>query len=63
MFLDTSKGMVSLNGPTSVGSDCGYHKAMNLVMVERWKDRIAPSAGRATALNETDNIGSLRRLY
>jgi len=38
MFLDTSKRMISLAGLTSVGFHCGYHKAMNLVMVERWKD-------------------------
>ena len=38
MFLDSSKGMVSLTGLTSVGFYCRYHEAMNLVMVERWKD-------------------------
>lgn len=38
MFLDASKRMVSLAGLTSVGFYCRYHEAMNLVMVERWKD-------------------------
>ena len=38
MFLDASKKMVSLTGLTSVGFYCRFHKAMNLVMVERWKD-------------------------
>ncbi len=38
MFLDASKRMVSLTGLTSVGFYCRYHKAMNLVMVERWTD-------------------------
>ncbi len=38
MFLDASKRMVSLTGLTSVGFYCKYHKAMNTVMVERWRD-------------------------
>lgn len=38
MFLDESKEMVSLVGLTSVGFYCRYHKAMNMVMVERWRD-------------------------
>jgi hypothetical protein len=38
MFLDKTKKMVSLTGLTSVGFYCKYHKAMNLVSVERWRD-------------------------
>ncbi|MFH0989420.1 MAG: metallophosphoesterase family protein [bacterium] len=38
MFLDESKTMVSLTGLTSVGFYCKYHPAMNLVIVERWRD-------------------------
>jgi hypothetical protein len=38
MFLDSTKKMVSLAGLTSVGFYCRYHKPMNLVMVERWRD-------------------------
>jgi hypothetical protein len=38
MFLDASKKMVSLTGLTKVGFYCKYHPAMNLVMVERWRD-------------------------
>jgi hypothetical protein len=38
MFLDSSKGMVSLAGLTSVGFYCKYHPVMNLVTVERWRD-------------------------
>jgi len=38
MFLDASKKMVSLTGLTSVGFYCTYRKAMNMVMVERWRD-------------------------
>ncbi len=38
MFLDGSKEMVSLAGLTKVGFYCRYHKAMNMVMVERWRD-------------------------
>jgi Purple acid Phosphatase, N-terminal domain/Calcineurin-like phosphoesterase len=38
MFLDPSKKMVSLAGLTSVGFYCKYHKAMNVVTVERWRD-------------------------
>lgn len=38
MFLDAAKKMVSLNGLTSVGFYCRYHKAMNVVTVERWRD-------------------------
>jgi len=30
--------MVSLTGLRSVGFYCKYHKAMNMVMVERWRD-------------------------
>jgi hypothetical protein len=36
--MDASKSMISLTGLTSVGFYCRYHKAMNLVMVERWTD-------------------------
>ncbi len=38
MFLDKGSEMVSLAGLTSVGFYCRYHPAMNLVMVERWRD-------------------------
>jgi hypothetical protein len=38
MFLDQSRKMVSLSGLNSLGFYCKYHKAMNMVMVERWKD-------------------------
>ena len=38
MFLNASREMVSLTGLRSVGFYCKYHKAMNLVMVERWRD-------------------------
>jgi hypothetical protein len=38
MFLDKTKKMVSLSGLTSVGFYCKYHKAMNVVTVERWRD-------------------------
>ena len=38
MFFDSSKSMVSLGGLTSVGFYCQYHAAMNLVIVERWRD-------------------------
>ncbi|HYK88042.1 MAG TPA: hypothetical protein VE398_04700 [Acidobacteriota bacterium] len=38
MFLNGSKEMVSLAGLGSVGFYCRYHKAMNIVMVERWRD-------------------------
>jgi len=38
MFLDKTKKMVSLTGLTSVGFYCKYHKAMNVVTVERWRD-------------------------
>jgi hypothetical protein len=38
MFLDKTKKMVSLAGLTSVGFYCKYHKPMNVVTVERWRD-------------------------
>jgi hypothetical protein len=38
MFLDASREMVSLTGLRSVGFYCKYYKAMNMVMVERWRD-------------------------
>ena len=38
MFLDKTKKMVSLGGLTSVGFYCKYHKPMNVVTVERWRD-------------------------
>ncbi|HEX9971394.1 MAG TPA: metallophosphoesterase family protein [bacterium] len=38
MFLNESKAMVSLSGLISVGFYCKYHEAMNMVMVERWRD-------------------------
>jgi hypothetical protein len=38
MFMDAAKRMISLAGLTSVGFYCAYHRPMNLVMVERWKD-------------------------
>jgi hypothetical protein len=38
MFLDTTKEMISLSGLRSVGFYGRYHKAMNMVMVERWRD-------------------------
>jgi hypothetical protein len=38
MFLDASREMVSLTGLRSIGFYCKYHKAMNMVMVERWRD-------------------------
>jgi hypothetical protein len=38
MFLDKTKKMVSLSGLTSVGFYCKYHKPMNVVTVERWRD-------------------------
>jgi hypothetical protein len=38
MFLDKTKKMVSLTGLTSVGFYCKYHRPMNVVTVERWRD-------------------------
>jgi hypothetical protein len=38
MFFDDSHGMVSLSGLRSLGFYCRYSPAMNLVMVERWRD-------------------------
>jgi len=38
MFLEAAKEMVSLAGLRSVGFYCKYHNAMNMVMVERWRD-------------------------
>jgi predicted phosphodiesterase len=38
VFLDKTKKMVSLAGLTSVGFYCKYHKPMNVVTVERWRD-------------------------
>jgi hypothetical protein len=38
MFMDRSKTMVSLSGLSSIGFYAKYHKAMNMVMVERWRD-------------------------
>ncbi len=38
MFLNRSRDMISLAGLTSGGFYCRYHKAMNMVMVERWRD-------------------------
>ncbi|MDD5765724.1 MAG: metallophosphoesterase family protein [Candidatus Marinimicrobia bacterium] len=38
MFLDSTKRMVSLSGLTAVGFYCKYHKSMNLITVERWRD-------------------------
>jgi hypothetical protein len=37
-FLDASRKMVSLRGLTGQGFYCRHHKAMNMVMVERWRD-------------------------
>jgi hypothetical protein len=38
MFGGTAPGMVSLAGLRSLGFHCAYHAAMNMVMVERWRD-------------------------
>ncbi len=38
MFFDESHGMVSLSGLRAMGFYCRYSPAMNLVMVERWRD-------------------------
>jgi len=38
MFLEKSTEMVSLAGLTKLGFTCRYHPAMNMVMVERWRD-------------------------
>ncbi len=37
-FLGKSRDMVSLTGLARAGFSCRYHPAMNMVMVERWKD-------------------------
>jgi hypothetical protein len=38
MFLGKAKRMISLAGLTAAGFYCGYRQAMNVVMVERWRD-------------------------
>ncbi len=38
MFMEQSRAMVSLAGLSRLGFACRYHPAMNMVMVERWRD-------------------------
>lgn len=38
MFLDSSKSMVSVKGLVAAGFYGGYHEAMNMIILERWRD-------------------------
>jgi acid phosphatase type 7 len=38
MFQGESREMISLSGLTSQGFHCRHHPAMNLIMIERWRD-------------------------